>query len=79
MSKSYLSMILKGDRRLTPEMAERLQQVLGIHKLVNNDIWNSLYTQEVTRSNRVLPTRCLADDSFVPSLKSSNTPIGVNP
>jgi plasmid maintenance system antidote protein VapI len=56
ISKSYLSMILNGDRRLTPELAERLQQVPGIHKLVNNELWNMLYTQGVSGSSPLSPT-----------------------
>jgi len=56
ISKSYLSMIISGQRKATPELVERLQQVPGVHKLVNNPLWNSLYTQEVRGSSPLPPT-----------------------
>jgi transcriptional regulator with XRE-family HTH domain len=51
ISKSYLSMILKWDRRLTPELAEKLQQVPGVHKVVNSQALGLLPKQDVEGSN----------------------------
>jgi len=56
ISKSYLSMILKGQRRLTSELAEKLQQLPGVHKIVNPAIWKMFYTQEVRGSSPLPPT-----------------------
>ena len=56
ISKSYLSMLISGKREPTPELAKKLQTASGVHKLVNNDTWNMLYTQEVTGSSPVPPT-----------------------
>ncbi len=52
ISKSYLSMVLNGESSLTPELAEKLQQIPGVHKLVNTATWERLYTQGV-RSSRI--------------------------
>ncbi len=35
ISKSYLSMILKGQRKLTPQLSEKLQRVPEVHRFVN--------------------------------------------
>ena len=56
ISKSYLSMILSGQRKCPPELAERLQSIPGIHKIVNNQLWDMSYTQEVRGSNPLPPT-----------------------
>lgn len=56
ISKSYLSMLLSGQRKATPELVEKLQSIPGVHKLVNNDLWNRLYTQGVRGSSPLLPT-----------------------
>jgi hypothetical protein len=36
ISKSYLSMILGGQRKCPPELVEKLQSTPGVHKIVNN-------------------------------------------
>ena len=56
ISKSYLSMILSGQRQCPPELVEKLQSIPGVHKLVNNDLWNRLYTQGVRGSSPLMPT-----------------------
>jgi len=56
VSKSYLSMILSGQRKASPEFIEKLQSVPGVHKLVNNDLWNSPYTQKARGSSPLPPT-----------------------
>ena len=38
ISKSYLSMILSGKRKPTPELEARLQSIPGVHKIVNNEM-----------------------------------------
>ena len=38
ISKSYLSMILSGQRKATPELVEKLQSIPGVHKVVNPTI-----------------------------------------
>jgi transcriptional regulator with XRE-family HTH domain len=45
ISKSYLSMILSGKRKCSPDLAEKLQKTVGIHKVVNTSVWNRLYTR----------------------------------
>jgi len=35
ISKSYLSMILLGQRKCPPDLLERLQAIPGVHKSVN--------------------------------------------
>ena len=56
ISKSYLSMILSGQRKCPPELVEKLQSIPGIHKLVNNQLWDRSYTQEVRGSSPLPPT-----------------------
>jgi len=56
ISKSYLSMILKGQRKCPPELVERLQSIPGVHKVVNNQLWDRSYTQEVRGSSPLPPT-----------------------
>jgi len=56
ISKSYLSMILSGQRKCPPELVEKLQSIPGIHKIVKNQLWDRSYTQEVRGSNPLLPT-----------------------
>ena len=56
ISKSYLSMILSGQRQCPPKLVEKLQSTPGIHKVVNNQLWDVSYTQEVRGSNPLLPT-----------------------
>jgi len=36
ISKSYLSMILSGQRKPTPELLGKLQAIPGVHKVVNS-------------------------------------------
>ena len=52
ISKSYLSMILSGQRQCPPELADKLSS-LGI---VNFETKHLLYTQEVRGSSPLLPT-----------------------
>lgn len=58
ISKSYLSMILSGQRKCPPEVIEKLQSIPGIHKVVNNQIWDRSYTQEARGSNPLSSTMC---------------------
>jgi len=51
ISKSYLSMILNGQRQCPPELVERLQSIPGIHKVVNNRLQCLLPKQDVEGSN----------------------------
>jgi transcriptional regulator with XRE-family HTH domain len=51
ISKSYLSMILSGQRKCPPEVIEKLRSIPGIHKVVNNQIWDRSYRQEARGSN----------------------------
>ena len=55
ISKSYLSMILSGQRKCPPELIEKLQSIPGIHKVVNKQLWDRSYTQEVRGSNPLPP------------------------
>jgi len=57
ISKSYLSMILSGQRHCPPEFAEKLQSTPGVHNLVNNQLWNSPCTEEVRGSNPLSSTK----------------------
>jgi transcriptional regulator with XRE-family HTH domain len=61
ISKSYLSMILNGQWKATPEFVEKLQSIQGVHKVVNNGLWNRLYTQGVSGSNPLPPSEHLAN------------------
>ncbi len=56
ISKSYLSMILSGQRKCPPGLIEKLQSTPGIHKVVNKQVWGRSYTQEVRGSSPLLPT-----------------------
>jgi transcriptional regulator with XRE-family HTH domain len=56
ISKSYLSMILSGQRKCPPEFMEKLQSIPGVHKVVNNQLWDMSYTQEVRGSSPLPPT-----------------------
>jgi len=49
-------MILNGQRKANPELMEQLQSIPGVHKVVNNQLWDSLYTQGVRGSNPLPPT-----------------------
>lgn len=53
ISKSYLSMVISGQRKPTPELVEKLQSVQGIHKLVNFQLQNLLPKQRVVGSNPI--------------------------
>jgi transcriptional regulator with XRE-family HTH domain len=55
ISKSYLSMILSGQRKCPSELMQRLQAIPGVHK-VNRQLWDMSYTQEVRGSNPLPPT-----------------------
>jgi transcriptional regulator with XRE-family HTH domain len=56
ISKSYLSMILSGQRKCPPELAESLQSIPGIHKVVNNQLWTRTGSQKVVGSNPISST-----------------------
>jgi transcriptional regulator with XRE-family HTH domain len=56
ISKSYLSMILSGQRKCPPELTEELQSIPGVHKVVNNQLWDRSYTQEVRGLSPLPPT-----------------------
>ncbi len=56
ISPAYLSMILSGKRKCPEKLTEKLQSTPGVHKLVNNQLWNSLYTQGVIGSSPIPPT-----------------------
>jgi transcriptional regulator with XRE-family HTH domain len=51
ISKSYLSMILNGQRKASPELVEKLQSVPGVHKVVTNPPWLVPSKQRVVGSN----------------------------
>ena len=51
VSKSYLSMILSGKRKCPPELVGKLSSIPGVHKIVNNDLWNGASKQRVVGSN----------------------------
>ena len=38
ISRSYLSMILSGQRKCPLELGEKLQSIPGVHKIVNHTI-----------------------------------------
>lgn len=56
ISKSYLSLILLGQRKCPPNLMERLQAIPGVHKVVDSQIWDRLCKQEVRRSNLLSST-----------------------
>ena len=56
ISKSYLSMILSGQRKCPPELTEKLQSTPGIHKVVNNQLWTRTGSQKVVGSNPISST-----------------------
>jgi transcriptional regulator with XRE-family HTH domain len=56
ISKSYLSMILSGQRKCPPELMNKLQSTSGIHKVVNNQIWLTTGSQKVVGSNPISST-----------------------
>ena len=51
ISKSYLSMILSGQRKCPPNLEMRLKSSPGVHKLVNNQLQKVLPKQDVGSSN----------------------------
>jgi len=68
ISKSYLSMILSGQRKCPPELIEKLQSIPGIHKVVNNQLWMGTGSQKVVGSNPISST------SPFPALITTNGP-----
>ena len=56
ISKSYLSMILLGQRKCPIGLMERLQAIPGVHKVVDNQLWDRLCKQEVRGSNPLSST-----------------------
>jgi transcriptional regulator with XRE-family HTH domain len=56
ISKSYLSMILSGQRKCPLELIEKLQSIPGIHKVVNNQLWTGTGSQKVVGSNPISST-----------------------
>ena len=53
ISKSYLSMILSGQRKCPTELVDKLQVSPGIHNLVNNPLWEVPSKQVVASSSLV--------------------------
>jgi len=53
ISKSYLSMILSGQRTCPPELVSKLQSTPGVHKVVNNQAWGVPSKRWVAGSNPV--------------------------
>ena len=51
ISPSYLSMILKGQRRCPPELLSRLQSIPSVHKVANNYACFQPSKQRVVGSN----------------------------
>jgi transcriptional regulator with XRE-family HTH domain len=51
ISKSYLSMILSGQRQCPPELVVKLQSIPGVHKVVKNQPWEMPSKQRVVGSN----------------------------
>ena len=56
ISKSYLSMMLSGQRKCPPELEEKLQSIPGVHKVVNNQLWTTTGSQKVVGSNPISST-----------------------
>ena len=52
ISKSYLSMILSGQRKPTPKLLAKLQATPGIHKYMNFQSCEASSKQWVARSSR---------------------------
>jgi transcriptional regulator with XRE-family HTH domain len=73
ISKSYLSMILSGQRKPSPELADKLQSIPGVHKVVNNYLWHSLCTEEVRGSN---PLSSICKTDYESSRKSRTQLVG---
>ena len=42
ISKSYLSMVLRGQRAITPQLLDKLQRTPEVHKIVNFKAESSL-------------------------------------
>jgi transcriptional regulator with XRE-family HTH domain len=53
ISKSYLSMILSGQRKCPPGLIEKLQSTAGVHRVVNNPLWEVPSKQVVASSSLV--------------------------
>ena len=53
ISKSYLSMIMSGQRKAAPELVEKFQSIPGVHKFVNNPLWEVPSKQVVASSSLV--------------------------
>jgi transcriptional regulator with XRE-family HTH domain len=51
ISKSYLSMILSGQRKPSPELIEKFQSIPEVHKVVNNHLWKVPSKQRVVGSS----------------------------
>ena len=56
ISKSYLSMILGGQRKCPLELTEKLQSIPRIHRIVNNQLWLTTGSQKVVGSNPISST-----------------------
>ncbi|MFC1927364.1 helix-turn-helix domain-containing protein [Chloroflexota bacterium] len=67
ISKSYLSMILLGQRKCPIGLMERLQAIPGVHKAVDNQLWDTLCKQEVRGSNPLSSTNFRWDTTVVPA------------
>ena len=56
ISESYLSMILNGKRKASPEIVSMLQSTPGIHKIVKKKLRNRACTEEARGSNPLSST-----------------------
>ena len=64
ISKSYLSMILSRQRKCPPELLGKLQSIPGVHKVVNNGVYEMPSKQVVAGSSPVSRSTDSANTSF---------------
>ena len=57
ISKSYLSMILSGQRKCPEDLMKRLRATTGVHRTVNNQLWLRTGSQKVVGSNPISSTK----------------------
>jgi len=63
ISKSYLSMILSGQRKCPIELMDKLQSTQGVHNLVNNQLQFLPSKQRVVGSNPSRDAFCIRGTS----------------
>ena len=61
ISKSYLSMILSGQRQCPTELMEKLQSV---HKVHNSQLWNKAHNPKVVGSNPTPATNPIVKSKY---------------